>query len=274
MDSNSIDLAKVNDRIQYFQDDILKVSANRFAKEVGIAYGTLRNLYAEDKKPRKGTIQKILEAYDGFINPNWLHTGKGRPTLSATQEHPGFQMMTSEEHWPKVGRQIRKLLRKSDKSPEQVADATGYSMYRLNKTLAGKQSPTPQFMSVLLSELGVTVDQLAQKAGVPVPQQKEKETKTAPVDVVTSVVEQQQQEAEQSEQEEPQQQAPQVQQQQAEPAPQAQPQLPVTQNQAYAMQPQQYANMANEGIQELRMKIDFLTNRINYLEERLSRLAR
>lgn len=273
MDGNSIDLTKVNDRIQYFQDDILKVSANRFAKEVGIAYGTLRNLYSEDKKPRKGTITKILEAYDGFINPAWLQSGKGRPTLSATQEHPGFQMMTSEEHWPKVGRQIRKLVRKSEKSPEQIAEATGYSMYRLNKTLAGKQTPTPQFMSVLLSELGVTVDQLAQKAGLPVPQQKDKESKAAPVEIISSVVEQQQQEEEQPQQEE----AVQAQPQQGEPVQQAQaqPQLPVAQpqSQAYPMQ-QPYGSMQSESMQELRMKIDFLTNRINYLEERLSRLAR
>lgn len=263
MDNNSYDLSKVNDRIQFFQDDILKVSANRFAKEVGIAYGTLRNLYAEDKKPRKGTISKILEAYDGFINPAWLQNGKGRPTLSATQEHPGFQIMTSDEQWPKVGRQIRKLVRKSEKTPEQIASATGYSMYRLNKTLSGKQTPTPQFMSVLLSELGVTVDQLAQKAGVSVPQQKEKEK--APK---ASSEEQNSEEGQAVEAAKPEEQEPQAQQAQQAPA-----QLPMPQAQALPV-PQPFASVDHESVHELRMKIDFLTNRINYLEERLSRMAR
>ena len=270
MTTNSHDLSKVNGRIQYFQDDILKVSANRFAKEVGIAYGTLRNLYSEDKKPRKGTIQKILQAFDGFINPNWLQTGKGKPTLSATQEHPGFQLMTSEEHWPKVGRQIRKLVRKSDKTPEQIADATGYSMYRLNKTLSGKQSPTPQFMSVLLSELGVTVDQLAQKAGVPVPQQKEKSAKSAQEEAATADNGQQEASQQEASQQEQQQDASQAQQQAQQPSVAT---LPVTQASPVPMQ-QSYAPVDTDGVQELRMKIDFLTNRINYLEERLSRLAR
>lgn len=266
MDSNAVDLSKVNGRIQYFQDDILKVSANRFAKEVGIAYGTLRNLYTEDKKPRKGTIQKILAAFDGFINPSWLQSGKGRPTLSATQEHPGFQVMTSDEHWPKVGRQVRKLIRKSDKSPEQIADATGYSMYRLNKTLSGKQAPTPQFMSVLLSELGVTVDQLAQKAGVSVPQQKDSKAAKAAVEEETNDLEHEETQAQEQEE------TP----QQAEQAPQAAAsvsQLPVTQPQSFPVQ-QSVASVDHESVLELRMKIDFLTNRINYLEERLSRLAR
>ena len=270
MANNSYDLSKVNDRIQYFQDDILKVSANRFAKEVGIAYGTLRNLYAEDKKPRKGTITKILEAYDGFINPSWLQSGKGRPTLSATQEHPGFQIMTSDENWPKVGRQVRKLIRKSDKTPEQIAEATDYSMYRLNKTLSGKQAPTPQFMSVLLSELGVTVDQLAQKAGVSVPQTKEKSAKALSDNgEVTSEATQQ------SEEQQTQEAAAQPQEQpvQAQAQPQQASQLPVQQAQAYPVQPA-YAAASGESMQELRMKIDFLTNRVNYLEERLSRLAR
>jgi transcriptional regulator with XRE-family HTH domain len=269
MNNNSSDLTKVNDRIQYFQDDILKVSANRFAKEVGIAYGTLRNLYTEDKKPRKGTILKILEAYEGFINPAWLQSGKGRPTLSATQEHPGFQLMTSDEHWPKVGRQVRKLIRKSDKSPEEIAQATGFSIYRLNKTLSGKQTPTPQFMSVLLSELGVTVDQLAQQAGVAVPQQQKEKEK--PVKAAEDTAEEQETAELQSlEDAQPQQQAeaPQVQPQQAT-AP-----MPVPQPQAYPVQQPFAAVMDHEGMQELRMKIDFLTNRINYLEERLSRLAR
>lgn len=265
MSTNSYDLSKVNGRIQFFQDDVLKVSANRFAKEVGIAYGTLRNLYSEDKKPRKGTITKILDAFEGFINPSWLQTGKGRPTLSATQEHPGFQIMTSEEQWPKVGRQIRKLLRKSDKTTEQMAEATGYSMYRLNKTLAGKQSPTPQFMSVLLSELGVTVDQLAQQAGIEVPQPKEKAAK-ATAETASATAEET---AEQTAQTAPEEAA-------AQPAQQAAAtQLPATQAPVYPVQPQTaYAPADNEGVQELRMKIDFLTNRINYLEERLSRLAR
>ena len=263
MDNNSYDLSKVNDRIQFFQDDILKVSANRFAKEVGIAYGTLRNLYAEDKKPRKGTISKILEAYDGFINPAWLQNGKGRPTLSATQEHPGFQIMTSDEQWPKVGRQIRKLVRKSEKTPEQIASATGYSMYRLNKTLSGKQTPTPQFMSVLLSELGVTVDQLAQKAGVSVPQQKEKEKAPKAASEEQDSQEEQAIEASKPEEQEP----------QAQQAKQAPAQLPVPQAQALPV-PQPLASVDHESVHELRMKIDFLTNRINYLEERLSRMAR
>ncbi|AHM59882.1 hypothetical protein D770_08095 [Flammeovirgaceae bacterium 311] len=269
MSNNSSDLSKVNDRIQYFQDDILKVSANRFAKEVGIAYGTLRNLYTEDKKPRKGTIQKILEAYDGFINPAWLQNGKGRPTLSATQEHPGFQVMTSDEHWPKVGRQVRKLIRKSDKSPEEIAKATGFSMYRLNKTLSGKQSPTPQFMSVLLSELGVTVDQLAQKAGVAVPQQqkeKEKQAKSAAEEQTTAEV-QSLEDAQPQAEAQAEQAAPQ-------PVQQATAPMPVAQPQTYAVQQPYAAAADHEGMQELRMKIDFLTNRINYLEERLSRLAR
>ncbi len=271
MNTNSYDLSKVNDRIQFFQDDILKVSANRFAKEVGIAYGTLRNLYSEDKKPRKGTITKILDAYEGFINPSWLQSGKGRPTLSATQEHPGFQIMTSEEHWPKVGKQIRKLVLKSDKTPEQMAEATGYSMYRLNKTLAGKQSPTPQFMSVLLSELGVTVDQLAQKTGISVPQQKEKTAKATAADEQPEIETDEVQETAHPAQQEVSQPQPQQQQQQL---PQAAPaQLPVPQAPVYAVQ-QSYAPADTEGMQELRMKIDFLTNRINYLEERLSRLAR
>lgn len=265
MSTNSYDLSKVNGRIQFFQDDVLKVSANRFAKEVGIAYGTLRNLYSEDKKPRKGTITKILDAFEGFINPSWLQTGKGRPTLSATQEHPGFQIMTSEEQWPKVGKQIRKLLRKSDKTTEQMADATGYSMYRLNKTLAGKQSPTPQFMSILLSELGVTVDQLAQQAGIAVPQQKEKAAK-ATTEAETATADET---AEQTAQAAPQEDAAQSVQQPAAA------QLPATQAPVYPLQsPPAYAPADNDGVQELRMKIDFLTNRINYLEERLSRLAR
>ncbi|EMR03727.1 helix-turn-helix domain-containing protein [Cesiribacter andamanensis] len=255
MNNNSYDLSKVNDRIQYFQDEILKVTANKFAKEVGIAYGTLRNLYSEDKKPRKSTITKILGAYDGFVNPSWLQSGKGKPTLSATQEHPAFQAMTSGEYWPKVGKQIRKQIRKSDKTPEQIAQATGYTIYRLNKTLGGKQAPTPQFMSLLLSELGITVDQLAEVAGVPVPQ-KEKAAKAAPAEESSAAAQEQETAA----------------QPQAEPAEAAQ---SVQAVQTLPMQPQaQPAGHDGESVQELRMKIDFLTNRINYLEERMSRLAR
>ncbi|WP_224995104.1 helix-turn-helix domain-containing protein [Cesiribacter sp. SM1] len=273
MKKNSSDLSKVNDRIKYFQDEILKVSANRFAKEVGIAYGTLRNLYAEDKAPRKGTIQKILEAYDGFINPAWLQSGKGRPTLSATQEHPAFQLMTSDEHWPKVGRQVRKLIRKSEKSPEEIAQATGLSMYAMNKTLSGKQSPTPQFMSVLLSELGVTVDQLAQKAGVAVPQQQKEKEK--PEKAVTKADEEQVTAEEQSlEDAQPEQQQAATAQIEPQQPQQATAPVPVQQPQTYPVQQPYAAAVDHEGVQELRMKIDFLTNRINYLEERLSRLAR
>jgi transcriptional regulator with XRE-family HTH domain len=165
-----------------------------------------------------------------------------------------------------VGRQVRKLIRKSEKSPEQIADATGYSMYRLNKTLSGKQAPTPQFMSVLLSELGVTVDQLAQKAGVAVPQQKGTKAAKAVADEDDTATEQEEVQPQQQEE------AP----QQAEQAPQATAsvsQLPVTQAQSYPVQ-QSVAAVDHESVLELRMKIDFLTNRINYLEERLSRLAR
>lgn len=264
MNNNSYDLSKVNDRIQYFQDEILKVSANRFAKEVGIAYGTLRNLYSEDKKPRKSTITKILSAFDGFVNPSWLQSGKGKPTLSATQEHPAFQMMTSDEYWPSVGKQIRKLIRKSEKDLEQIAESTGYSMYRLNKTLAGKQAPTPQFMATLLAELGTTVDQLADRAGVPVPQQqKEKPAKAAgPAEETAPQAEQEATAAEESQQ--PQQAA----------AIAAQAPVQSVATTPVQQQPQYAAGVDSEGVQELRMKIDFLTNRINYLEERLSRLAR
>lgn len=255
MNVNSKDLSSINDRIQYFQDNVLKVSANRFAKEVGIAYGTLRNLYTEEKKPRRGTIEKILQAFEGFINPSWLQNGKGRPTLSATQEHPAFQLMTNEEHWPAVGRQIRKLVRKSEKSSEDIAQATGYSMYRLNKTLSGKQAPTPQFMSVLLSELGVTVDQLAQKAGVPVPQKEEKAPKAAEEQAAAP--------------------APQAQPEQVQAQVPQQPQVAQQPQTQLAQVPQPYAApMEHEQVQELRMKIDFLSNRVAYLEERLSRLAR
>jgi transcriptional regulator with XRE-family HTH domain len=253
MNNTSYDLSKVNDRIQFFQDEILKITANRFAKEVGIAYGTLRNLYSEDKKPRKSTITKILGAYDGFVNPNWLQSGKGKPTLSATQEHPAFQAMTSSEYWPKVGKQVRKLIRKTDKSPEAVAQATGYTIYRLNKTLSGKQTPTPQFMAMLLSELGVTVDQLAEQAGVPVPQ-KEKAAKAPAAEEVTEAPQEEAAESQQAEL-----------QAEAEPA--------AVQTQALAVQAPA-GGIDGEAAQELRMKIDFLTNRINYLEERLSRLAR
>lgn len=261
MTTNVYDLSSIGGRLHYFQENILKVSANQFAKEAGMAYVTLRNLYTGEIKPRKGTIQKILQAFAGFINPSWIQTGKGKPTLSATQENPSYQLMTSGQHWPSVGKKLKNLMRSADKSLEAIAQATGYSLYRLNKTLRGKEFPTPLFMSIILSEVGLTVHELAQEVGIPLAQPatkvplavKEEASTVAPQTTAGTRIHQRAQ--------------PENRQQEQQAA------LSGLQAPATTLVPATRSE-GSIGFREMRLELDSLTNRINHLEERLSRLGR
>lgn len=239
----------IGERVKYLQDEILKLTPNKFAKESGLAYNTLRSLYDSDKDPRRSTIKKILTSFDGFVNPAWLIEGKGKPTLSAVGEHPAFAKITSDEHWKRAGRLIRKKIRLAGKTTDQVAKAAGESKFFIEKTLRGQASPTPMLMGTLMLQTGTNLNELAEELGLaekkeePTPQATEQATPVATQEVVT----------------------PQEVMQEA-----ATNQVPVG---VTSQSTTTSGGFQGNEAQELRMKVEILANRVAYLEEKISRMA-
>jgi transcriptional regulator with XRE-family HTH domain len=262
MENQTPTFNSIGDRVKYLQEEILKLTPNKFAKESGLAYNTLKSLYESDKDPRRSTIRKILDSYDGFVNPEWLIEGSGRPTLSAIGEHPAFAKLTSDDYWKKAGRLIRKKIGQSGKTVEQVAKAAGESKFFLEKTLRGQNSPTPMLMGTLLLQTGTTLDELAEELGIEIPKKDKPAAKKTGRSLATPVAAEDTVSPEEL-MEEAQQEAQPIQQNNGQQGQSAT---------AYAAGSGTAANEQNLA-QELRMRVEMLANRVAYLEDKVARMA-
>ena len=70
-------MGAINERIQKIIDQYYKSNASAFCRDVGLHQGTINDIIGGRlNKPTTQTINKILTAYTGKINPAWLLTGE------------------------------------------------------------------------------------------------------------------------------------------------------------------------------------------------------
>lgn len=84
----------MNERIKYLRNDVLKLTAEKFADGIGVTRSAIYKLESSERNPSSQTIVSIANRYN--VRREWLETGQGEILNKDVQEDFSFVLSDIE----------------------------------------------------------------------------------------------------------------------------------------------------------------------------------